>query len=76
MNTKKRSIVPWGLAQVMGPMGVMPRSFLTAQMAFLYNKVRKHTHTRRGLRHRTSCNSLMLTVCARTLTPRYIYRDP
>lgn len=40
MNVKKRSIVPWGLAQIMGTMGAMPRAILSRQMAFLYNKVR------------------------------------
>lgn len=44
MNVKKRSIVPWGLAQIMGTMGAMPRAILSRQMAFLYNKVH-HTYT-------------------------------
>lgn len=46
MNVKKRSIVPWGLAQIMGTMGAMPRAILSRQMAFLYNKVRPHIHYR------------------------------
>lgn len=39
MNRKKRSIVPWGLARIMGAMGTMPRALLSRQMAYLYNKV-------------------------------------
>jgi hypothetical protein len=44
MNSKKFSIVPWALAQLMAPMGVMPRGLLTLQMGFLYDKVGTKGH--------------------------------